>query len=440
MAQLLRVVKVVENSFRSTQLMSNANVLALAHSHLLKTCVPLLSSTRGTTTIFDRKSADELWRGVTSVSNAGRRRGRAKGLPRKKDLNKGQIIGVGKVAIQFPGLTTPVFRGKQLVKQQKLPPDPEREEKLIKLREMQSRSRRIKLSPLERGWTSAGMGGRKIGPPDPIGEDTFEGFETWILQNKLVSCMTGNLGRKSRISAFVVTGNRNGLAGFSLTKAPMSKVALTKAKNRAGQRLMYIPRYKEHTVLHDFYTQFGSTKIFVSKMHEGYGLVCHRVIKCMCEAIGIKDLYAKVEGPKNVQHIVKAFFIGLLQQKSHQQLADEKQLHLVEFRSETENIPIVVASPSKVRKEEEILSNEVLDFTRYVLDGRIVLKRKKYTPFYTRLPSFQNHLLKVERFRNSDETRLRLRAQYGALQSFLTEKYPEAKIQPWKKREAEEES
>lgn len=49
-------------------------------------------------------------------------------------------------------------------------------------------------------------------------------------------------------------------------------------------------------------------------MHEGYGLVCHRVIKACCEAIGIKDMYAKVEGAKNVPHIIKAFFIGLLQQ------------------------------------------------------------------------------------------------------------------------------
>lgn len=49
-------------------------------------------------------------------------------------------------------------------------------------------------------------------------------------------------------------------------------------------------------------------------MHEGYGLVCHRAIKCCCEAIGIKDIYAKVEGSKNLQNIIKAFFIGLLQQ------------------------------------------------------------------------------------------------------------------------------
>jgi len=49
-------------------------------------------------------------------------------------------------------------------------------------------------------------------------------------------------------------------------------------------------------------------------MPEGYGLVCHRALKTCCEVIGIKDLHAKVEGPTNLQHIIKAFFIGLLQQ------------------------------------------------------------------------------------------------------------------------------
>lgn len=63
----------------------------------------------------------------------------------------------------------------------------------------------------------------------------------------MVNCMTGNLGRKSRISIFVVTGNGNGLAGFALAKAPAQKAAIKTAKNRAGQRLMYIARYKEHT-------------------------------------------------------------------------------------------------------------------------------------------------------------------------------------------------
>ncbi|XP_012530208.1 28S ribosomal protein S5, mitochondrial [Monomorium pharaonis] len=433
---LLRVSGLFRYSSRNVPFVSNdtCNLFTIDHSHLLKTYVPLVHNTRNST-FFVNKSADELWKGVTSVSNAGKRRGRAKGLARKRDLNKGQFIGVGKISIQFPGLNTPVFRGRELVQQQKLPVDPEREEKLTKLRQSsQTGLKRAKLSPLERGWTSATMGGRRIGPPDPIGEDTFEGFETWILESKIVNCMTGNLGRKSRISIFVVTGNGNGLAGFALRKAPAQKAAMRTAKNRAALRLMYIPRYKEHTVLHDFFTQFGNTRIFVKKMHQGYGLVCHRAIKVCCEAIGIKDIYAKVEGSMNLQHIVKAFFIGLLQQKSYQQLADEKRLHLVEFKSENGNYPIVIASPTKVRKPEQVTTDEILDFTQYVLGGKVILQKKKQPPFYTKLPSWKTKLVKLERLRHFDKTRINLMAEYGALHSFLTEKYPEAKLHPKPKR------
>ena len=80
--------------------------------------------------------------------------------------------------------------------------------------------------------------------------------------------------------------------------------------------------------MHDFYSQFGRTKIYVKQMPEGFGLVCHRAIRTICEVLGIKDLHAKVEGSTNLQHIVKAFFIGLLKQvigqiKSRKSLANK---------------------------------------------------------------------------------------------------------------------
>lgn len=47
----------------------------------------------------------------------------------------------------------------------------------------------------------------------------------------------------------------------------------------------------------------------------GYGLRCHRVVKTICEIIGIKDISVKVEGSiKNTQNLTKAFFSGLLKQ------------------------------------------------------------------------------------------------------------------------------
>ena len=49
-------------------------------------------------------NAGQLWKAVTSVSNQGRMRGRAKGLMRFKDLHKGQRLGWGKSRILFPGL------------------------------------------------------------------------------------------------------------------------------------------------------------------------------------------------------------------------------------------------------------------------------------------------------------------------------------------------
>ena len=44
------------------------------------------------------------------------------------------------------------------------------------------------------------------------------------------------------------------------------------------------------------------------------------------------------------------------------ELADEKRLHLVEFREENDYFPLVVATPEHVRTKEELEPNEILDF------------------------------------------------------------------------------
>lgn len=46
-------------------------------------------------------------------------------------------------------------------------------EKLIKIRDSMTKFRRLRLSPIERGWSGAKMPGRSIGAPDPIGEGNY---------------------------------------------------------------------------------------------------------------------------------------------------------------------------------------------------------------------------------------------------------------------------
>ncbi|XP_017776569.1 PREDICTED: 28S ribosomal protein S5, mitochondrial [Nicrophorus vespilloides] len=435
--QLLNVTKTLQKLSLNVK---NKLATPIVNVDAESTKTVLFGNASRNTNFFNKLPAEALWEGITSVSNAGKKRGRGKAVSKKniKDLNRGQLIGVGKANIVWPGLSAPIIRGKELVQQQELPPDPDREQKLIQLRNSMGTTRFGKLSPIERGWTGTKMPGRSIGPPDAVGEDSFEGFDTKVLELKTVFNMKGNFGRKRRLSVYVVTGNGKGLAGFATGKGVESKTALRKAKNRAGQKLMHINIFRNHTVYHDFYTQFGKTKIFVSQRPPGHGLKCHRAIKTICEVIGIKDLYAKVEGSTNLQHVVKAFFLGLIQQKTHDKIAEEKKLHLVEICKENGFYPNVLASPTEVRKPEEIKNDESMDFKQFTLHGRVVLNKKKYPPFYTKLKSWESYLKKQERLRNHAKVKKHLIFEFGEIKSFLSEKYPECR--PYKKppKEVEE--
>lgn len=59
--------------------------------------------------------------------------------------------------------------------------------------------------------------------------------------------MTSHMGRYRKVFSLVATGNGNGLVGYSLANAVEGKAAMRKARNRAGQKLMYIPRHEDRT-------------------------------------------------------------------------------------------------------------------------------------------------------------------------------------------------
>ncbi|GIY65910.1 putative 28S ribosomal protein S5, mitochondrial [Caerostris extrusa] len=264
----------------TSKVISTTSSALTPHQNIL---LPIITSFRFSHTFLSRISAEMLWKGVTSVSNAGRRKGRgsAAGRMRQKDLNRGQVIGYGKKKHALAWL-----------------------------------KQSFKLHPLERGWTSNKLPGRNLGPPDPVGEEKFEGFNSRVLEFKPVMHMSGTRGRVRRFSAMVVVGNGKGLAGFGIAGSPTGASAAKLAKNRASKALRYI-ELDNNSIIHDFYSEFGPCRLFVHKMPEGFGLVCHRCIREICKVLGIKDLWVKVEGStKNYQCITRAFFIGLHKQKS----------------------------------------------------------------------------------------------------------------------------
>lgn len=173
---------------------------------------------------------------------------------------------------------------------------------------------------------------------------------------------------------------------------------------------------------------------------EGYGLKCHRVIRTLCNIIGIKDLAAKIEGSTNVNSVTKAFLLGLIRQKTHDHIAEEKRLHLVEMCKENHYYPNVLASPAKCRTSAEVNKDEILDWTQYCFDGKVIYKKKKFPPYYAAHKSYQIYLKNQEKHRNQDDVKLHLIARYGEIRSFLADKYPECrpfKLPPKEKQEEE---
>ncbi|XP_067841178.1 28S ribosomal protein S5, mitochondrial [Heptranchias perlo] len=307
---------------------------------------------------FNKLTADELWRGVMAEFGAGARKGRGKRTKRKikKDLNRGQMVGEGRAGFLWPGLNAPVVKSGTIQSIGKR--DQTRQEELqaevIRQREEWDRKKKMKIKR-ERGWTGSSWGGISLGPPDPgPSGETYEDFDSRVIEVKNVFNMTAKEGRKRSVSALVVVGNRNGAAGFALGKAPDRTTALRKAKNRAIHYLYYIETYNNHTIYQDITSRFKRTTIKMKKQNYGYGLHCHRAIITICKLIGIKDMYAKVSGSTNLLNITRALFQGFSKQETHKDLADKKGLHVVEFRSEHGLLPLVVASPhGAVRKVPE---------------------------------------------------------------------------------------
>lgn len=327
--------------------------------------------------VFTRRTGEELWKSVVTQSNAAAKSGRGKRgkMRRRIDLNRGQKIGDGPSPWTLPGLNAPLS--------EKVAPQPENEEYfnlLSEQRKLNERPLRRRQHPLERGWTSAKFGGRKLGPPDPIGEQSFEEFETYVLEFKRVCHMDATAGRKYSYTCLVVTGNGKGLAGFAMGKSSIVNQAQSKARNKAILRLQYVNMNEGHTIFHKIYSKFHASHLFIEPRPEGHGvrgapIHCHRVISTICKALGLKDLSVVVEHSKeNTLAMVRGFFAALRAQKTIQQLSDEMRLHCVEYRAENDFWPTLIASPrpeiGPVRYDSEVGTQEYRDLDLVLNGGR----------------------------------------------------------------------
>ncbi|KAJ1351132.1 28S ribosomal protein S5, mitochondrial [Parelaphostrongylus tenuis] len=387
----------------------------------MATLLPFSQIRGNTVNFFMRRTSGELWKTVTSVSKAGQKKGRMTTRQPVRPLNRFYRIGSSPMKVQFPGLNAPLT-----------PKDPEikivdQSEEEIKegqlavrniLQEQKTvgkRRFREKLHPLERGFSGTQIVGQKLGPPAPVDGVSFDDFQSYCLEIKRTCNMTRVFGRVHTMAALVITGNGQGLAGYAVGKAPLHRTttAIVNGMNMAARKLFYVDLLEGRTIYQDFYAECRNTRVFAQRRPHGYGLTCHpRLIK-ICEAIGIKDIYVKVEGStRNYLALTHAFVTGLLNQETHQQLAERKGLHVVEMSPSRHFLPQIVASPvlTPLKGEDDIEDIDRLNLDDFYGEGRYPLRKPKPQPFYVNLPGHKEAEWRKHPFRNHEEVMIRLLA------------------------------
>lgn len=210
-----------------------------------------------------------------------------------------------------------------------------------------------------RGYTGRSWPGRFVGVPHTPAGDAIEGLESVVMS---ISARR----RKNKASmkrAMVAVGNKKGMIGFGTASATVPVEAIKKARNQAAQQLVQVPLCEDingsKTIVHNMSIKLDKNRMNFQRKPPGYGIHAQRMTKSIVELAGITDLRVKKIGRlQSKRNHVTTVLHALQAQETHQELAQRTGKYVVEYRSNQEGLPVVVASPSLQAVQARMLRKE----------------------------------------------------------------------------------
>lgn len=117
---------------------------------------------------------------------------------------------------------------------------------------------------------------------------------------------------RATIAVARIANKRKGrMIGLGVGKAINSKLAISRAIKIAKKNLIYMPRSLNKSILEYIHYKFGSISIILSPTLYETGIVAGGVMRCILELAGIKNVFAKQCGSKNIVNNAKAIILAL---------------------------------------------------------------------------------------------------------------------------------
>lgn len=146
-------------------------------------------------------------------------------------------------------------------------------------------------------------------------------IEKLVAVNRVAKVVKG--GRQFGFTALTVVGDGNGTIGFGYGKAKEVPLAIQKAMDKARKNMKAVP-LKGDTLQHAITGIHGAANVYMQPASEGTGIIAGGAMRAVFEAVGIKNVLAKINGTRNPINVVRATINGLSSMSSPDYVAAKR--------------------------------------------------------------------------------------------------------------------
>ena len=146
-------------------------------------------------------------------------------------------------------------------------------------------------------------------------------IEKLVAVNRVAKVVKG--GRQFGFTALTVVGDGNGTIGFGYGKAKEVPLAIQKAMDKARKNMRAVP-LKGDTLQHAITGIHGAANVYMQPASEGTGIIAGGAMRAVFEAVGVKNVLAKINGTRNPINVVRATINGLSSMSSPDYVAAKR--------------------------------------------------------------------------------------------------------------------
>lgn len=146
-------------------------------------------------------------------------------------------------------------------------------------------------------------------------------IEKLVAVNRVAKVIKG--GRQFGFTALTVVGDGEGRVGFGYGKAREVPVAIQKAMEKARKNMVRI-NLKDGTLQYALNGRHGAARVYMQPASEGTGIIAGGAMRAVFEAVGVRNVLAKINGSNNPINVVRATIQGLIHMQSPASVAAKR--------------------------------------------------------------------------------------------------------------------